>query len=176
MSTKRETDTIEVRDPEILRKEYEPQDDGGEYIRLLVFETRGEHPDRWHLRPGDVLIADTGEDIGEITGFKHHAHPTVSTHYVYVDYGAGDYWDSGGPGGVPLGELAKQIDEGSIVAVRRNAHGRGPLTLDISPAGRYENVFIDEKCVASYDRETGEFVVYDPYNDSEDAEYVVGPD
>lgn len=48
-------------------------------------------------------------------------------------------------------------------------------TIQISESGRYENVFIEDSHVASYDKSTGEFVVYDPHNDSEDPEVVFRP-
>lgn len=45
--------------------------------------------------------------------------------------------------------------------------------LEISESGRYENVFLGDDMVASYDKNTGEFVVYDPHNDSEDPEFII---
>lgn len=49
-------------------------------------------------------------------------------------------------------------------------------TLEISDAGRYDNVFHDDDMIASFDEETGEFVIYDPNTDSEDPEYVIDLD
>ena len=48
--------------------------------------------------------------------------------------------------------------------------------LELSDAGRYQNVFVGEEMVASFDRETGEFCVYDPATDSEDPEYIADVD
>lgn len=47
--------------------------------------------------------------------------------------------------------------------------------LEISQAGRYENVFLSGRMVASYDRKTEEFAIYNPHNDSEDPEYIIEP-
>lgn len=51
--------------------------------------------------------------------------------------------------------------------------GYEPTSLSISDAGRCENVFVGDEMLASYDTETGELAVYDPKNDSEDADFIV---
>lgn len=48
--------------------------------------------------------------------------------------------------------------------------------LEISDAGRYDNVFVGSQLVASFDHDTGEFVVYDPNSDSEDPAYAIQAD
>lgn len=45
--------------------------------------------------------------------------------------------------------------------------------LEISEAGRYDNVFLRDRMLASYDKHTGDLVVYDPHDDSEDPAFVV---
>jgi len=47
------------------------------------------------------------------------------------------------------------------------------MTLEVTDAGRYENVFVGDDMVASYSEADGEFCVYNPNTDSEDPEYVV---
>lgn len=48
--------------------------------------------------------------------------------------------------------------------------------LELSDAGRYTNIFLGDQMLASYDDKTGEFVVYDPDDESEDPAYVIRGD
>lgn len=45
-------------------------------------------------------------------------------------------------------------------------------TLTLSTAERYGNVFLGDTLVASYDRQTAEFCVYNPHDNSEDPAFV----
>lgn len=65
---------------------------------------------------------------------------------------------------------AEKADHFEVVAIRD-----GDRVLEISDAGRYENVFLGEEMVASFDHESDEFCVYDPHNDSEDPEMIFRP-
>jgi hypothetical protein len=127
-----DTDTTTVtEDPTII--DSEPQDkspkgylateEGPTELASVTFEAGGTERT---ISVGERLIADNGEVIGEIKQIHRpdhdptsriHAHGVI--HWVYIDYGVGEYWDdTSSTGGLPLGETAKQMADGDMTTER----------------------------------------------------------
>jgi hypothetical protein len=124
-----DSDTTVVEDPSIIKSEakdappkgYLTTEKAPTELSSVTFEAGGTERT---ISVGERFIADNGQVVGEIeriyrADYEDSIHNYERTHWVYIDYGVGDYWeDSSGTGGLPLGETAKQMAAGDMTTER----------------------------------------------------------
>jgi|AntRauTorcE11898_2_1112593.scaffolds.fasta_scaffold65014_1 hypothetical protein len=121
-------DPIQTDDPVIVEKlvkteEGEAQstnsDSEDQEIEEITFEL--ENGTEVTVSEGDQFISDTGCVVGKIDRIRCSLSDIVSigevTHWVYIDYGEGNDSETQSIGGCPLGEVAKQMNEGSMTTL-----------------------------------------------------------
>jgi hypothetical protein len=126
-----DSDTTVIEDPTIIDREakdappkgYLTTEEEPTELVSVTFEAGGTERT---ISVGDRFIADNGQVVGEIERIYRaendpasRIHSSESTHWVYLDYSVGGYWeDSSGTGGLPLGETAKQMAAGDMTTER----------------------------------------------------------
>lgn len=98
---------LETADGEVITDYDDPSTPIATAVHRITFRDRtgAEHT----IAEGDTFIDDADDIVGPIIRIRaDESYGGDVTHYVYIDYGAGDY-DATGEGGVPLGEVAKQL-------------------------------------------------------------------
>lgn len=117
--------TVTPVDGETIQVNDRPSTAPSEQVEAIEFlDQRGTVQE---IRVGDSMIDNAGCIVGEITkiraddgGFDNEV-----THWVYIDYGKGNYADPNNPdraltgeAGLPFGEFSMQMAEGGMTALR----------------------------------------------------------
>lgn len=98
---------LETTDGEVIDDYDRPNTPVATDVHRVTFRdaTGTEHT----VSEGDTFIDADGRTVGTVTRIRAaERYGGGVNHYVYIDYGAGDY-DATNEGGCPLGEIAAQL-------------------------------------------------------------------